>query len=404
MPNQPLFFSRTSRVAALVICLAMPMAAAAIDVTDPLADPSIRAEIQARRNALEQRGAAPSIALDLRVTTNTTGSGCASAGDGPINVIEGTSIQYCYFVDNTGDTALRFHDIVSSEFGAVRLGLDQNLAPGAGTLLRRVVAAEADQINLATWYAHETISGYEQIEGTCSFPELEGSGIAFNLADDGSIVVPLPAPFPIWGAATQDLYICNNGYVSWASNSNQCIFGNEALPRPLPALTIAPYWDDLDSETGTLYRGEFVYTSAPRALRGSTGYEVIQWDNRAHFPGPGVSPATFAIGLIQPDLGLDGYVFMCHQDTNFGNATFNFGASATVGINGDATNASQFSFNTANATLLGGPSTGLGYMPLDTGLGANSTDTVIVTTTPDLIFRNGFESPSSAPDHMKDDV
>lgn len=363
----------------------------AIDVTNPLSDPGIRAVIDARHAAEQARGASPSISLDVRVTTDTTPAGCATAVNGPINVIQGTDVQYCYFVQNTGDTPLSLHDIVSEHFGPVEMGLNQVLGVGASTLVRKVVATPlGNQINVATWYARESAPGYTQIEGTCTFPNIATTGTAMNLGDDERIVIPLPEALSIYGARSSQLSVCNNGFVSYPSALATCPFTNAAFPRAVPALTLAPYWDDLDSETGSVYRGEFVYTQAPASIRGSTAYYVIQYHQRSHFPGPG-NTATFALGLLRSGQGIDGYVFYCYQDTDFGSATLNYGASATVGVNRDAGAAMQFSFNTANQARLGGPNTGLGYLPTATGLVAQATDTAIVTVTPDLIFRNGFQ-------------
>jgi hypothetical protein len=363
----------------------------AIDVTNPLADPGIRAVIDARHAAEQARGASPSISLDVRVTTNTTPAGCATAGNGPINVVEGTDVQYCYFVQNTGDTALSVHDIVSEQFGPVDMGLNQVLGVGASTLVRKVVATTlGNQINVATWYARETAPGYTQIVGTCTPPNITATGTAMNPGDDERIVIPLPEAMSIYGARSNQLSVCNNGFVSYPSAAATCPFGNLAFPRAVPALTLAPYWDDLDSETGSVYRGEFVYTQAPAATLGSTAYYVILWNQRSHFPGPG-NTATFSLGLLRSGQGLDGYLFYCYQDTDFGSATLNYGASATVGVNRDAAAAMQFSFNTANQTQLGGPTTGLGYLPTATGATAQATDTAIVTVTPNIIFQNGFQ-------------
>lgn len=117
---------------------------------------------------------------------------------------------------------------------------------------------------------------------------------------------------------------------------------------------------------------------------------MILYHQRSHFPGP-TNTATFALGMLRSGQGLDGYLFYCYQDTDFGSAALNYGASATIGVNRDAAAAVQFSFNTANQAQLGGPNTGLGYLPTATGLGAQATDTAIVTVTPNIIFINGFQ-------------
>jgi hypothetical protein len=359
----------------------------ALDVTNPLSDPGIRAVIDARQAAKQARGATPSIALDIRVTSDTTLAGCATAGS-VIYVALGTAVQYCYFVQNTGDTPLSVHDIVSEHFGPVEMGLNQVLGVGATTLVRKVVATPTlgTQFNRATWYARESVPAYDQIEGTCSFPNIATTGTAMNLGDDERVIIDLPETMQIYGVRTFELSVHNNGHVSYPTAPATGTATNAPFPRAVPALTLAPYWDDLDSETGAVYRGQFVFAQAP-----ANAYYVIQYHQRSHFPGPSPSTATFALGMLRSGQGLDGYVFFCYQDTNFGVPELNYGASATVGVNRDAGAAVQFSFNTPNQARFGGPNTGLGYIPTDTGLVAYATDTAIVFVRTDLIFSNGFQ-------------
>ncbi len=106
---------------------------------------------------------------------------------------------------------------------------------------------------------------------------------------------------------------------------------NAALPVATPALSILPFWDDMDSDTGNVYWE--VQGTAPNRIA------IVEWYNRPHFSN--IGSATFEVILYE---GTNEIKYQ-YLDVDFGNASYNNGASATVGINKDATTALQYSFN-----------------------------------------------------------
>jgi hypothetical protein len=71
---------------------------------------------------------------------------------------------------------------------------------------------------------------------------------------------------------------------------------------------------------------------------------IIEWYNRPHFSNVGA--ATFEVILYE---GSNEIKFQ-YLDTDFGNAAYDFGATATSGLNKDGTTALQYSYNQAVLT------------------------------------------------------
>ena len=67
---------------------------------------------------------------------------------------------------------------------------------------------------------------------------------------------------------------------------------------------------------------------------------IVQWDNRPHYSN--IGSATFQLQLFESGPVAARFVY---DDVDFGNASYNFGASATVGYQASTSDATQFSFN-----------------------------------------------------------
>ena len=106
-------------------------------------------------------------------------------------------------------------------------------------------------------------------------------------------------------------------------------FTNSAMSSA-PANFIAPFWDDMDTDTGGTYTE--VFGSAPNRVF------VVEWNNRPHFSN--VGSATFQVLFHETT----NKITFQYQDVDFGNVSYNNGASATVGIKGSTI---QYSFNAA---------------------------------------------------------
>ncbi len=262
-------------------------------------------------------------AISLVKTVGTTPGVCAATDN--ISVPAGTTVYYCYQVENTGDVTLNFHDLVDSELGALVSNLPYILAPGAFS--PEVIVPETiniDATNVATWTAT-----------TMNFIDISATGTALNLTDDGEANITSPFPFTFFGATSSDLRVGNNGGILFGVTTGDLGLSNAALPAAsgLPAPAILPFWDDLDDETGNVYWE--VQGAAPNRKL------IVQWHNRPHFNGVGA--ATFEVILYETSNAIE----FLYLDTDFGNPTYDFGASATSGLQESTSSAVQYSFNQA---------------------------------------------------------
>lgn len=136
-----------------------------------------------------------------------------------------------------------------------------------------------------------------------------------------------------------------NGLAPSTANNNTQL---QSLGNNLGA--IAPMWTDLVlSPTGRVC---FRFVDLDGNAANLAEYLVIEWANVLHrTPGGGVStqPGTFQVFLqLNTGTGVNGDVIFNYVDTDFGSPTYNFGASATVGIkniNSSAMNLTQLAFN-----------------------------------------------------------
>jgi len=107
------------------------------------------------------------------------------------------------------------------------------------------------------------------------------SGTAYNLDDDGNVLITLPFPFPFYEEVITELYVVSNGFLA---GNNTTDFSNDTLPDSTKHNLIAPFWDDLDPTSG----GTIYYLATPE-------YAVIEWYQVPHFSSGG--PYTFEVIL-----------------------------------------------------------------------------------------------------------
>jgi len=100
-------------------------------------------------------------AIELAKTVGTDSSVCATTDE--ITVDEGTTVYYCYTVTNTGDVMLDVHDLEDDILGAIMIGFEYDLMPGASAFITVPVVIDADVTNIGTWTAHV---GSLSVEGT----------------------------------------------------------------------------------------------------------------------------------------------------------------------------------------------------------------------------------------------
>jgi hypothetical protein len=136
--------------------------------------------------------------------------------------------------------------------------------------------------------------------------------------DDGHETIAIPFPFTFYDREYQELAISANGLVTFTPVGDA--FDNAPIPNPgAPNGFIAPFWDDLNPETG----GEIWYTTVGEAPNRRF---VIEWFRVPHYHRVGA--ATFQLVLHEGSNAID----FQYDDLDFGHYFYTDGASATVGI------------------------------------------------------------------------
>jgi hypothetical protein len=273
--------------------------------------------------------------IELTKTVGVVPAVCAVTDN--ITITAGTQVYYCYQVENTGTVALNYHDLVDSELGVLANDLPYALGPGA---THEIIVPETPMVsvtNTATWTAMTALGAYVYDDTVAfNYIPINATGTPLGLADDGEANITLPFSFTFYGVSSSNLRVGNNGGILFNATTGEVGFSNVALPNAGHPLAIFPFWDDLDSDTGDVYWE--VQGTAPNRMA------IIEWYNRPHFSNVGA--ATFEVILYE---GSNEIKFQ-YLDTDFGNAAYDFGATATSGLNKDGTTALQYSYNQAVLT------------------------------------------------------
>ena len=173
---------------------------------------------------------------------------------------------------------------------------------------------------------------------TYSWIDITGTGTPLSILDDGEANITIPFSFQFYGISSADLRVGNNGGIIFTTTIGDVFAGNTALPATSWTMGIMAFWDDIDDETGNVY-WEVQGIAPNRQL-------IIEWYDRPHYSNTG--SATFEMILSE---GSNAIVFQ-YADLDFGNALYDNGLSATVGIQGSSTAGDSlyllYSFNTAS--------------------------------------------------------
>ena len=145
--------------------------------------------------------------------------------------------------------------------------------------------------------------------------------------------IPIGFTFNFYGQNYTQLSITNNGILPLSGGTSQYI--NEPIGESIPDNLILPYWDDLVT-WGTPPTGIFYETlgTAPQRMF------VVEWQNNQHYHNS-PSGITFEVILYE---GSNDIKFQ-YQNVTFGDGINDYGASATVGIEGPTGQGLQYSCN-----------------------------------------------------------
>lgn len=185
---------------------------------------------------------------------------------------------------------------------------------------------------------HYTQKDSNDADCSPTYTDISGTGTALNLTDDSEANVTLPFSFLFYDTVSTSLRIGSNGGILFDATSGSLPASNTDIPASSPAPAILPYWDDLNPATG----GDVYYQTLGTAPQRRF---IVQWNNIPHYNNTG--NATLQAILYE---GTND-IFFYYQDVDFGDATLDNGASATIGLNYDQNTVDKYSFN--QATLNG---------------------------------------------------
>lgn len=266
-----------------------------------------------------------------------------------LDVTVGDQVNICYTLTNHSTTTLNYHTLVDGDVGTLLSNHAQAVAPHASFQYNRVIVASTNANATSgdftsTWTAIDTLPRY--VSSTAAPPpfiDISASGTALNISDDGAVAVTAPFPLRLYGAESTSLCVGNNGGIGFGPGGCSSFpYSNRPLPATnLTGASLLPYWDDLMAG-GAAYHGA-VGTAPNRQY-------VVAWHNKTNYGDVGLPDgqhgATFEVVFNESA----GTVLFSYRTASFGGvaASYDNGASATVGLQQNTGLADQFSADTAS--------------------------------------------------------
>ncbi|KPL91356.1 carboxypeptidase regulatory-like domain-containing protein [Herpetosiphon geysericola] len=213
--------------------------------------------------------------------------------------------------------------------------LSASLVLGAAPVTQTLVVTSKGAQPLNATISEQSLSavsqaGYTIAEVPYSWIEAN-DGTDLALTDDGAANITSPFTVTIFNTSSRNLRVGNNGGILVGATTGDVAASNGSLLTSSVNNLIAPFWDDIDDGAGGVF-WKVIGTAPNRSL-------IVQWNNRAHYEN--VGSGTFQVVIKEQG----GMVYQ-YKDVDYGDAAFNNGASATVGVRGATTaQAVQYSFN-----------------------------------------------------------
>jgi hypothetical protein len=184
-------------------------------------------------------------------------------------------------------------------------------------------------------YGYYYIDSNEGGGPSYSFVDITGTGTALGLTDDSyAYPVSIGFSFDFYGVSYTDIAVQSNGGLTFGDW--EIGYTNYSLPYYSDPF-IAVFWDDLNPSAG----GQVYYQTMGSAPNRTF---VVEWYNVPHWNVGGA--VTIEVILYEGS----NEILMQYADTVFGSASYDYGASATVGIQQDDITALQYSYNSAVIT------------------------------------------------------
>ncbi|MBI1313173.1 hypothetical protein GC176_17925, partial [bacterium] len=166
------------------------------------------------------------------------------------------------------------------------------------------------------------------------FVDISATGMPLNLDDDEETTISTTVGNLIFPAG--EVTVGNNGGMIAGAGQDLSSL-NTALPSTDWVTALLPFWDDIDSTAGNVYWEE-------RQI-GGVNTLIVQWNDRPEWPD--IGRATFELQLFETG---SVQVRFAYKDVRFGDARYNNGADATIGVQLDAATFDQFSYLMASVS------------------------------------------------------
>ena len=349
--------------------------------------------------------------VTMSATVSTNGS-CSATNPSHVTLPVGQNVTLCYYLVNHGTVTMTNYSLTDTRPGYTQTNGSFTLPPSSTLLVSQTtfVANESMMINAGSTvvasnkYPYRTskdtlnpITYDFQDIGRVASNGLPNANIGTRLTMDGGVVdnaegnVTMPFDFMFYGKTSNKLRIGNNGGILFDASAGDVSPNNTKLSNFEHPFAIFPYWDTFEGDQGGVY-----YTTTGTA---PNRMFIVQWDDIQHFE-QSTDQGTFQAILYE---GSNNIKFQ-YEDVNFGtnapsssnNEEFNYGASATIGLNhfGNSSNsllgdAHEYSYNNlrqssllTNTTAQVTNSFAIHWYPMSTS--ASDKITVTVTYSPSI--------------------
>jgi len=153
-------------------------------------------------------------AIELTKTVGLVPGVCAATDS--VTVSTGTTVYYCFQIENTGDVTFNYHNLVDDHLGTILNNFAYTLAPGAFSpevIFPDVVAGPV--VNTGTWDAADVVGGYA-VDDTIAynFEDISTTGTPLALTDDSVLSFPFGFSFDYYGGAYTSFYVSSNGFLT----------------------------------------------------------------------------------------------------------------------------------------------------------------------------------------------
>lgn len=171
-------------------------------------------------------------------------------------------------------------------------------------------------------------------EITYNWVDISTTGTATGMGDDSHVYVSMGFNFDFYGTSYSNIDIGSNGNLHFDGNQYLGL-GNVSIPGANsygPDTLIGVLWDDLNPGAA----GDVYYRTDGTA--GNRRF-IAQWHLVPRFPS--IGNATVQAILYEST----GNILLQYQDVYFGNAAYDWGASATVGVQRDTGTGLEWSYD-----------------------------------------------------------